>query len=91
MYKRQEYNTILREGAKEKISETNTHIASVEGEQFILIENTCAITNDNYKKAINIKEEKEIKVNKTYLINSDIPIAVSYTHLDVYKRQVFRL
>ena len=28
---------------------------------------------------INIKEEKQIEVNKTYLINSDIPI-VSHTH-----------
>ena len=73
-----EYNTILREGAKEKISDTNTHIASVEGEQTIVVENTCVITNDNYK-VINIKEEKQIKVNKTYLINSDIPI-VSHTH-----------
>ena len=37
-------------------------------EEFIVVENTCVITNDNYK-VINIKEEKEIKVNKTYLIN----------------------
>ena len=68
-------------------------------EDFIVVENTCVITNDNYK-VINIKEEKQIEVNKTYLINSDIPSVrhthnskshkmtpVSYTHLDVYKRQ----
>ena len=48
-------------------------------EEFILIENTCVITNDKYKKVINIKEEKQIKVNKTYLINSDIP-SVRHTH-----------
>ena len=47
-------------------------------EEFIVIENTCVITNDNYK-VINIKEEKQIKVNKKYLINSDIPI-VRHTH-----------
>lgn len=65
--------------AKEKIRDTNTHIASVEGEQTIVVKNTCVITNDNYKKVINIKEEKQIKVNKTYLINSDIP-SVRHTH-----------
>ena len=42
------------------------------------VENTCVITNDNYK-VININEEKQIKVNKTYLINSDIP-SVRHTH-----------
>ena len=31
------------------------------------------------RQVINIKEEKQIKVNKTYLINSDIP-SVRHTH-----------
>ena len=43
------------------------------------IENTFVITNDNYKEIINVKEEKQIKVNNTYLNNSDIPI-VRHTH-----------
>ena len=51
-------------------------------EEFILVENTFVITNDKYKKVINIKEEKQIKFNKTYPINSDIP-TVRHTHTQV--------
>ena len=64
-------------------------------EQTIIVENTkentFVISNDNYNTIINIKEENKIKIKKSYLINRNIPIAsytpVSYTHLDVYKRQ----
>ena len=48
-------------------------------EEFIIVENTFVITKDNFKKVINIKEEKQIKFNKTNLINSAIPI-VRHTH-----------
>ena len=51
-------------------------------EEFIQVENTFVITNHKYKKVFNIKEEKQIKVNKTYLISSDIPI-VRHTHLSL--------
>ena len=48
-------------------------------EEIIIVENTFVINNDNHKEVINIKDEKEIKVNKTYLISRDIPI-VRHTH-----------
>ena len=47
-----------KEELVERIDDSNTHIAAVEYKQTLRIknkrENTCVITNDNYKKVINI-------------------------------------
>ena len=53
------------------------------------------ITKFNAVSAIEYKRCAELTVNKQYpivnMVNVDTRYAVSYTHLDVYKRQIYIL
>ena len=58
----------------------------------VSVEPTQRIMKKNFKKneTTSVEREKELFIKRFTMLNNNYIISVSYTHLDVYKRQEHR-